>query len=182
MPFLDTPIDGLKCFEPRIFEDDRGYFYESYNENTFREAGITAHWVQDNQAYSQRGALRGLHYQTGPMAQAKLVRVLHGAVLDVAVDLREGSPTYGHWYSLLLSGSNHCQLYIPRGFAHGYSVLSETAIFCYKCDNFYSKLHEGGIRFDDPSLAIDWRLGDTSPLVSEKDALLPLFGRHAPAG
>lgn len=180
MPLLDTPISGLLIFEPQVFADERGYFFESYNQRTWAEAGVQNVFVQDNQARSTRGVLRGLHYQVGDMAQAKLVRVTEGEVLDVAVDLRPGSDTFGQWYSILLSAENKRQLLVPRGFAHGYVVLSETAEFCYKCDNFYSKAHEGGVRFDDPTLAIDWQFDLSRVLVSEKDKALPFFAEHRP--
>lgn len=173
-----SPISGLIVFEPRVFEDTRGYFFESYNQQRWEEAGVQIRFVQDNQAFSRRGALRGLHYQAGEMAQAKLVRVVAGEVLDVAVDIRPDSPTYGQWFSILLSAENKRQLLVPRGFAHGYIVLSETAEFAYKCDNFYSKAHEGGIRFDDPTLNIDWQFDLRQAIVSEKDLELPLFGEH----
>lgn len=175
MPFITTPIADLIVFEPAVFHDDRGYFFESYNQKTWEKAGVNIHFVQDNQARSTRGVLRGLHYQLGEMAQAKLVRVIEGEVLDVAVDLREGSPTLGQWYSIRLSAENKRQLLVPRGFAHGYVVLSETAEFAYKCDNFYSKAHEGGVRFDDPILGIDWEFDLEQVLVSEKDLALPGF-------
>ena len=178
MPFNDTPIPGLKLFDPKVWEDERGYFYESYNQRTFAEAGIDAHFVQDNQARSVRGVLRGLHYQIAPFEQAKLVRVLEGEVLDVAVDLRPGSPTYGQSYEVVLSADNKRQLFVPRGFAHGYVVLSVTAEFFYKCDNFYSKAHEGGVRFDDPRLQIDWKLRPEELILSDKDRELPAFGAH----
>ncbi|MEZ4968018.1 MAG: dTDP-4-dehydrorhamnose 3,5-epimerase [Saprospiraceae bacterium] len=180
MPFISTPIPGLILFEPRIFYDERGYFYESYNQRTWQEAGMNAVFVQDNQARSTRGVLRGLHYQVGELAQAKLVRVLDGEVFDVAVDLRPSSPAYGQWYGVRLSAENKRQLFVPRGFAHGYVVLSDTAEFFYKCDNFYSKAHEGGIRYDDPSLKIDWGFDLTQVIVAEKDLSLPLFGEHLP--
>ena len=173
-----SPISGLIVFEPRVFEDTRGYFFESYNQQRWEEAGVQIQFVQDNQAFSRRGALRGLHYQAGEMAQAKLVRVVADEVLDVAVDIRPDSPTYGQWFSILLSAENKRQLLVPRGFAHGYIVLSETAEFAYKCDNFYSKAHEGGIRFDDPTLNIDWQFDLRQAIVSEKDLELPLFGEH----
>lgn len=175
MPFTTTPIADLIVFEPAVFHDDRGYFFESYNQKTWEKAGVNIHFVQDNQARSTRGVLRGLHYQLGEMAQAKLVRVIEGEVLDVAVDLREGSPTLGQWYSIRLSAENKRQLLVPRGFAHGYVVLSETAEFAYKCDNFYSKAHEGGVRFDDPIIGIDWEFDLKQVLVSEKDLALPGF-------
>lgn len=180
-PFIETPIPGLMLFEPKIWGDSRGYFYESYNENTFKEAGIDAHFVQDNQAFSSYGVLRGLHYQIGDFAQAKLVSVLQGEVLDVVVDLRDGSPTYGKWYSVRLSDENKRQLFVPRGFGHGYVVLSETAKFFYKCDNFYSKAHEGGVIFNDPTLNIDWEIDLDKAILSEKDKVLPEFGQQRKA-
>lgn len=173
MPFSTTPIPDLLVFEPAVFRDERGYFFESYNQQVWAAEGVNTAFVQDNQARSTKGVLRGLHYQTGEMAQAKLVRVIEGEVLDVAVDLREHSPTFGQWFSIRLSAENKRQLLVPRGFAHGYLVLSETAEFAYKCDNFYSKAHEGGIRFDDPFLGIDWEFDLSQVLVSEKDLALP---------
>jgi len=172
MPFIETGIPGLKIFEPQTFGDHRGYFLESFNENTFKEAGITERFVQDNESKSQYGVIRGLHYQLNPYAQAKLVRVMIGKVLDVVIDIRKGSLTYGQ---IELSGENKKQLYIPRGFAHGFSVLEDNTIFCYKCDNFYNKQSEGGILFSDPSLAIDWQVPAEKMLVSEKDMLNPLL-------
>lgn len=176
--FLETGIPDLKVFEPKIWPDERGYFFEAYNANTFREAGIHADFVQDNQARSTFGVLRGLHYQVEPFAQAKLVRVIEGEVLDVAVDIREDSPTYGQWYSVRLSAANKRQLYVPHGFAHGYVVLSDAAEFFYKCDNFYSKAHEGGIRWDDPILNVNWEIELNKVILSEKDQALPVFGAH----
>ncbi len=173
MPIIDTHIPGLFVFEPKVFEDERGYFYESYNANIFAEKNINLNFVQDNQSKSSYGVLRGLHFQLEPMAQAKLVRVISGEVLDVAVDLRLGSPTYKEHYSIALSADNRKQLYIPKGFAHGFVVLSETAEFFYKCDNFYSKEHDGGIAFNDPALNIDWQLPDDVLVISEKDKNLP---------
>jgi dTDP-4-dehydrorhamnose 3,5-epimerase len=173
MSFFPTPIEGLIVFEPAVFSDERGYFFESYNRRTWEQAGIQCDFVQDNQARSTRGVLRGLHYQSGEMAQAKLVRVVEGEVLDVAVDLRPGSATYGQWYGIRLSAENKKQLFVPRGFAHGYLVLSETAEFAYKCDNFYSKAHEGGLRYDDPKVGIDWGFDLSQVIVSEKDKELP---------
>ena len=181
MPFFETPISGLIVYEPRILLDDRGYFFESYNLRTWEETGMNARFVQDNQARSTRGVLRGLHYQTGSNAQAKLVRVVEGEVFDVAVDLRTDSDTYGQWYGICLSAENKKQMFVPRGFAHGYLVLSETAEFFYKCDNFYSKQHEGGIRYDDPTIAIDWGFPLDEVLVSEKDVVLPFLGAHLKA-
>lgn len=175
MTFISTPIPDLIVFEPKIWRDERGYFFESYNQRAWEEAGVRAHFVQDNQARSTRGVLRGLHYQTGEMAQAKLVRVIEGEVLDVVVDLRPQSPTQGQWYSIRLSAENKRQMFVPRGFAHGYLVLSDTAEFAYKCDNFYAKGHEGGIRYDDPDLNIDWEFDLDQVLVSEKDLQLPRF-------
>ena len=178
MPFLTTEFPGLIVFEPKVWGDDRGYFYESYNLNSFKEAGIDNVFVQDNQARSTFGVLRGLHYQLGEHAQAKLVRVIEGAVLDVVVDLREGSPTYGKSYSIELSAENKKQLFVPRGFAHGYVVLSETAEFFYKCDNFYNKASEGGLIYYDPQLEIDWRIDLDKAVLSEKDLILPALGEH----
>lgn len=173
MPFLSTPIKGLIIFEPQVWEDHRGYFFESYNRRTFEAAGISADFVQDNQARSTYGVLRGLHFQKPPFEQAKLVRVTEGAVFDVAVDLRPDSPTRGRWYGIELSAENKRQLFVPRGFAHGYVVLSPTAEFCYKCDNFYSKDHDAGIRFDDPALQIEWPIKLQDAVLSEKDLALP---------
>ncbi|MBR9922784.1 MAG: dTDP-4-dehydrorhamnose 3,5-epimerase [Bacteroidetes bacterium] len=181
MPFSETPIPGLLVFEPRVFEDDRGYFFESFNQKTFEEAGITNTFVQDNQARSTFGVLRGLHYQKGHSAQAKLVRVLEGEVFDVAVDLRPHSDTFGKWYGVRLSAKNKKQLLVPRGFGHGYVVLSPVAEFFYKCDNFYDKSAEAGIRFDDPDLKIDWQLDFSQFLLSEKDRALPFFKNHEAA-
>lgn len=178
MPFIDTEFPGLHVFEPMVFGDDRGYFFESYNQKTFDDKGINSHFVQDNQARSTFGVLRGLHFQKGDAAQAKLVRVLEGSVLDVVVDLRQGSPTYGQSFSIELSAENKKQLYVPRGFAHGYVVLSETAEFFYKCDNFYSKADEGGIIYNDPSLNIDWKIDISKAVLSEKDQVLPTMSQH----
>lgn len=178
MPFKETPIPDLLVFEPNVWGDERGYFYESYNENTFIEAGIDNCFVQDNQAKSTFGVLRGLHYQVGAFAQAKLVRVIEGECLDVVVDIRKDSSTYGKWYGIKLSAENKKQLFVPRGFAHGYVVLSETAEFFYKCDNFYSKDHEGAIIYNDPTLNIDWEIDMDKVILSEKDKINPLFGNH----
>ena len=175
MPFIKTALEGVLIFEPRVFGDERGYFLESYNENTFREAGINARFVQDNQSKSRYGVLRGLHYQLAPYTQAKLVRVLSGRVLDVAVDIRKGSPTYGRWVSAELTAENKKQLFIPRGFAHGFSVLSETAEFFYKCDAFYRPDQEAGIRFNDPAIGVDWGVPEKDAVLSEKDRALPLL-------
>ena len=178
MPFIKTEFEGLIIFEPQVWEDDRGYFYESYNERVFGEAGINSHFVQDNQAKSTFGVVRGLHYQLPPYAQAKLVRVISGEVLDVVVDIRPDSATYGQSYSLVLSAENKKQLFIPRGFAHGYAVLTPTAEFAYKCDNFYSKAHEAGISFKDPKMAIKLPFSWREAVFSEKDLILPAFGEH----
>ena len=178
MVFKETSIKGLIICEPKIWGDERGYFYEAYNAKVFEEAGITAQFVQDNQAFSTQGILRGLHYQIGEYAQAKLVRVLQGEVLDVVVDIREGSPTYGQHFTIRLSGDNKRQLFIPRGFAHGYIVLSETAEFAYKCDNFYAKAYEGGLRYNDPALQIDWQFDLSKVQIAERDANFPDIGKH----
>ena len=173
MRFVKTSIDGLIIVEPKIFEDSRGYFFESFNQKSFADAGLNYTFVQDNQSMSVRGTIRGLHFQKGEHCQAKLVRVLQGTVLDVAVDIRRHSPTYGQYEAVELSAENRKQLLIPHGFAHGFSVLSDVAVFTYKCDNLYCPESEGGIRFDDPDLAIDWRV--TSPITSDKDKRLPFF-------
>jgi dTDP-4-dehydrorhamnose 3,5-epimerase len=179
MPFLTTDFPGLFLFEPVVFEDSRGHFFEAYNENVFRQGGIADRWVQDNQSSSCYGVIRGLHYQLPPFAQSKLVRVLNGKILDVVVDLRKGSPSYGKVYSKILSAKNKRQLYIPKGFAHGFSVLSQKAEVLYKCDAFYNKQGEVGIIYNDPALAIDWRIPEEDTIVSEKDRLLPLMANAA---
>lgn len=181
MPFVKTDIEDLLIFEPQVWEDERGYFYESFNENTFKAAGIDSQFVQDNQAKSTYGVLRGLHYQTGAHAQAKLVRAISGKVLDVVVDLRPDSKTYGRSFSIILSAENKKQLFVPRGFAHGYAVLSESAEFFYKCDNFYNKEAEGGLIYNDAQLGIDWQLASEDIILSEKDKVQPAFGDHKPA-
>jgi dTDP-4-dehydrorhamnose 3,5-epimerase len=155
MPFHPTHIPGLKIFEPKVFEDSRGYFFEAYNEHTFHQSGIVMNFLQDNQSKSSYGVIRGLHYQKNPFAQTKLVRVLEGKILDVAVDIRKGSPTYGRHFSIELSAENKKQLFIPKGFAHGFSVLSGTAVVLYKCDALYNKESEGGILFNDRDLNIN---------------------------
>ena len=169
MDFSNTPIEGLLVLTPRVFADNRGYFFESYNKNTLAALGIDANFVQDNESFSAKNTLRGLHFQKPPFAQAKLVRVLEGIVWDVAVDLRAGSPTFGKWFGVELSAENKKQFFIPRGFAHGFAVRSQTAKFAYKCDNFYNKTSEGGILFNDPDLAIDWKIDLTQAVLSEKD-------------
>ena len=175
MEIIKTPIEGLLLIEPRVFSDARGYFIETYNEQRYREAGIDTVFVQDNQSCSSYGVVRGLHFQKPPFSQAKLVTCTLGRVLDVAVDLRAGSKTYGQWFAAELSEENHRQFYIPRGFAHGFSVLSERAVFAYKCDNFYHPESEGGILLSDPDLAIDWRIPEEQRILSEKDTRHPLF-------
>ena len=169
MNFIKTEIDGVIIVEPRIFNDARGYFFESYNAAEFAANGIPNTFVQDNQSKSSYGVVRGLHCQLGEHAQAKLVRVLHGTVLDVAVDIRPGSPTFGKHVAVELSAENIRQLFIPRGFLHGFSVLSDTAIFAYKCDNLYAPQSEFGIRFDDPDIGIDWRVPADKIITSDKD-------------
>lgn len=175
MKYSKTNIEGLLILEPVVHQDDRGYFFESFRQDFWRHLGIPKDFVQENQAFSTFGALRGLHLQTGEYAQSKLVRVTQGEVLDVVVDLRVGSTTYGLSFSIRLSAENHLQMYIPRGFAHGYVVLSNTAIFQYKCDNYYNKGAESGLRYDDPDLSIDWILSKDQLVISEKDRLLPLL-------
>lgn len=170
----ETKLRGCFILEPRVFKDERGYFFESYNKNKFNELiGQEVNFVQDNQSFSEKGVIRALHYQVGEHAQAKLVRVLEGKVIDVAVDLRKNSQTFGEHVAVELSAENKKQLYIPRGFAHGFSVISDTATFFYKCDNFYNKSAEGGIIFNDKSLNIDWGLPLDQAKVSDKDMILP---------
>ena len=174
MKVTETKLKGCFVIEPRVFKDSRGYFFETFNQPKFEElTGQSGHFVQDNQSASTYGVIRGLHFQKGDFAQAKLVRVIEGRVLDVAVDIREGSETYGQWASVELSAENNLQFYVPRGFAHGFSVLSETAVFAYKCDNTYNKESEGGIAYNDPSLGIDWGIPDEARSLSEKDLSLP---------
>jgi dTDP-4-dehydrorhamnose 3,5-epimerase len=177
MPFIKTDFPGLLIFEPSVFRDDRGIFFESYNEQVFRAHGIGIRFVQDNQSCSSYGVIRGLHYQLGPYAQTKLVRVLQGRVLDIAVDLRKGSPAYGKFLSVELSADNNKQLLIPKGFAHGFSVLSETAVVFYKCDSFYNKESESGIVYNDPGLGIDWKVPPEKVVISPKDIQLPSFAQ-----
>jgi dTDP-4-dehydrorhamnose 3,5-epimerase len=173
MPFTETGIPDLLVYEPRVFADSRGYFFESYNAHTFEQEGLRFPFVQDNQARSTYGVLRGLHFQQEPYAQTKLVRALEGRILDVVVDIRKGSPTYGKVFTIELSAENKKQLLVPKGFAHGYSVLSETAEVMYKCDNFYHKASEGGIIYNDPALNINWGFDLKDAIVSEKDLVLP---------
>ena len=174
MKVVETKLKGCFLIEPRVFTDDRGYFFESFNERDFQQAiGAAVHFVQDNQSFSKKGVIRALHYQMGEFAQAKLVRVLQGRVLDVAVDLRHGSPTFGQHISVELSSDNKKQLFIPRGFAHGFAVLSDSAEFFYKCDNYYHAASEGGIHYNDPDLGIDWKVLEGDRILSERDATLP---------
>ena len=175
MNVIKTGIEGLVIIEPRVFGDERGYFFESFNEREFTEKVAPVHFVQDNESKSRYGVVRGLHFQKGEFAQAKLVRVVRGAVLDVAVDLREGSPTYGRWHAEELTGENHRMMFIPRGFAHGFSVLSEEVLFQYKCDNLYCPSSEGAIAWNDPTLAIDWRIPKSEVILSEKDKHHPFL-------
>jgi dTDP-4-dehydrorhamnose 3,5-epimerase len=171
-----TPLKDCYIIHNTVFKDNRGYFFESFNQQKFSQlTGLDIHFVQDNQSSSVKGVLRGLHFQKGDAAQAKLVRVLQGSVLDVAVDLREDSPTYGQHFTIELTDESNTQLFIPRGFAHGFVVLSDTAVFFYKCDNFYDKQAEGGLMYNDPQLNIDWRLPDSELILSEKDLENPLL-------
>jgi dTDP-4-dehydrorhamnose 3,5-epimerase len=177
MEYISTEIEGLFVVKPRVFADERGYFFESYSKLKEENSGINYNWVQDNESFSERGVLRGMHYQCGEHAQAKLVRVIKGEVQDIVVDIRPNSPTYGKYFSIVLSETNKEQLLVPRGLAHGFLVLSEKAIFSYKCDNFYNKESEGGIHFLSESLKLPWeKMGKYT--VSEKDEILPSFGNH----
>ena len=175
MTLETTTIQDLVIINPTVFVDERGYFFEAYSKSKFSDLGITIDFVQDNQSFSKKGTLRGLHYQNPPFAQTKLVRVLQGEIIDVAVDLRKDSPTYGKHFSILLSAENKKQLLVPQGFAHGFSVISETAVVLYKCDQYYNKQSEGGIRFDDHTLNIDWGMDLKDAIVSDKDLILPDF-------
>jgi len=172
MHIRETDIEGLIILEPRVFKDERGYFFESFRAATFSERGMNAVFIQDNESRSGFGVIRGLHFQKEPHAQSKLVRVVEGSVFDVAVDLRPGSPSFGKWFGLELSAENKTQLLIPKGFAHGFSVLSKQATVIYKCDAYYHPESESGIRYDDPQLAIDWRIDPSMAIVSEKDQAL----------
>jgi len=175
MPFVQTPLPDLLIFEPKVIEDSRGYFFESFNLQTFQNAGISINFVQDNQSSSKYAVIRGLHYQLHPYAQTKLIRVLAGTILDVAVDIRKGSPTFGKSFSIELSAENKKQLFLPAGFAHGFSVLSEYAEVFYKCDSFYNRETEAGILYNDTSINIDWKIPAGKEIVSEKDKGLPVF-------
>lgn len=175
MNIIETPISKLIIVEPRIFKDSRGYFFESYQQKKYEEHGINANFIQDNQAFSTYGVIRGLHYQRGEFSQAKLVSVVMGRVFDVAVDMRKNSPTFGKWYGVELSEDNKKQFFIPRGFAHGYSVLSDSAIFTYKCDNEYAPHSEAGININDTTLNIDWKIPKENQIISDKDKALPML-------
>ena len=179
MKIQETPLKDCYIIEPTIFEDERGYFYEKFNEQKFQDlTGMNGHFVQDNVSKSSYGVLRGLHLQKAAHAQAKLVSCLEGSVWDVAVDLRKESPTFGKWFGVELSAENKLQFYVPRGFGHGFSVLSQTAIFAYKCDNFYNKEAEGGVLWNDQDLNIDWKLPAADVLLSAKDKIQPTFSAH----
>lgn len=175
MKIIETAIKDVFIIEPQIFRDNRGYFFESWNQAEFAKAGLNYNFIQDNQSQSVYGTVRGLHFQKGEHSQAKLVRVLQGTVLDIAVDLRPKSPTFGRHVAIELSAENNFQLLIPRQFAHGFAVLSPTATFAYKCDNIYNKASEGGIRFDDPEINIDWKIKKEDVILSEKDKVLPFL-------
>ena len=173
MKIRETGIEGLKIIDPRVHRDSRGYFLESYHKGKLEALGIDCHFIQDNQSRSVKGVIRGLHFQKAPFAQTKLVRVTEGLIYDIAVDLREDSETFGAWYGIELSIENHLQLLIPKGFAHGFSVLSPHATILYKCDEVYHPESESGIRFDDPELHIDWKMDTATAIISEKDRILP---------
>lgn len=175
MPFIETDFPGLVIFEPKVFGDDRGYFFESYNHQAFIDAGYEYHWVQDNQSSSVYGVIRGLHFQKGAKAQTKLVRCLSGAILDVVVDLRRQSPTFGKVFTVELTAEKKNALLVPKGFAHGFSVLSEKAEVLYKCDALYDKESEGGLLYNDPSLHINWQIKPGMEIVSDKDKIHPIF-------
>lgn len=175
MEVIKTEIEGLVILQPRIFKDPRGWFFESFSQREFEKAVVPVHFVQDNESMSSRGVMRGLHFQRPPYTQAKLVRCVQGEVLDVAVDIRKGSPTYGRHVAVVLSALNHRQLFIPHGFAHGFAVLSDTAIFQYKCDNYYHPESDGGISILDTSLGIDWGIPVAEAILSEKDMRHPML-------
>lgn len=175
MNIIETPIEGLVIIEPKIWQDDRGYFFESYNKSTFEKLGITLEFVQDNQSFSHKNVLRGLHTQASPYSQGKLVRVIQGKVLDVAVDIRKGSATYGKHFSIELSGENNKMFYVPPGFLHGFVTLEDKTIFNYKCTDLFNKESEIGVIWNDKDLAIDWGIDPADAIVSMKDAVLPAF-------
>lgn len=178
MEITKTAIPDVLIIKPDVFGDDRGYFFESYQQEKFKAYGINAAFVQDNESCSQKGVLRGLHFQKPPFAQGKLIRVIRGAVMDVAVDLRRASPTYGKWVSMMLSGENKCMCWIPEGFAHGFITLEENTVFSYKCTNYYNKASEGSVRWNDPTLNINW--GTENPILSGKDSDAPLLDQLPP--
>lgn len=181
MKIVETPIEGCFLIEPTIFKDDRGYFFETFNQEKFSNStGLSINFVQDNQSFSSKNVLRGLHYQRGEYQQAKLVQVIQGTILDVVVDLRPNSDTYGASFKTKLTGESHRQLFVPRGFAHGFVVLSDTALFSYKCDNYYKKEAEGGIIFNDKELDIDWEIDPKELILSEKDMELPILKKSLP--
>jgi dTDP-4-dehydrorhamnose 3,5-epimerase len=175
MKIIETGFKGLIVIKPKIYKDSRGYFFESFNEKAFHDAGIIYSPIQDNESKSSKGVMRGLHYQLKPFDQAKLIRVVEGRIFDVALDIRKDSPTYGKWYGIELDSETKEQVLIPRGFAHGFSVLSDIAVIQYKCDNVYNPQYERGISLNDPALDINWKLGSSLPLISEKDIKLPRF-------
>ncbi len=175
MNFKKLEIEGLVVIEPKVFEDSRGYFFESYNKKIFAQNGIKEDFVQDNQSLSQKGVVRGLHFQAPPFAQGKLVRVLQGKVMDVAVDLRKNSPTFGQYQTVILSAENKKMFYIPEGFAHGFVTLEDNTVFSYKCTNYYHPQSEGGVLWNDPAIGIDWQV--ENPVLSEKDKKLPLLSQ-----
>ena len=175
MNIIETGFKGLLVIEPTVHADNRGYFFECFNQDTFRKAGISFSPVQDNESRSSEGVIRGLHYQLKPFDQSKLIRVVVGKIFDVAVDMRRNSSTYGKWYGIELDSENKIQLFIPKGFAHGFSVLSEIAVIQYKCDNLYNPQYERGIALDDPALGIDWKISSTAKIISQKDSKNPLF-------
>jgi dTDP-4-dehydrorhamnose 3,5-epimerase len=178
MEIIDTSLKDVFLIKPTVYRDDRGYFYESFHHSRYEALGLPCNFVQDNEAKSGKGVLRGLHYQTGSNAQTKLVRVVTGRVYDVIVDIRNNSPTYGEWLGVELSQENKFQLFVPKGFAHGYLVLEDDTIFSYKCDNYYNKDSEGGIRYDDPNLNIEWPSLTLDYIISSKDQVLPYLGDH----
>jgi dTDP-4-dehydrorhamnose 3,5-epimerase len=173
MEIIQTPLEGLLIIKPTVYEDDRGYFFESFNQDKFKDAGLDLRFLQDNESKSKKGVLRGLHFQAPPFAQGKLVRVMRGSVLDVAVDIRKNSPTYGKWESIVLSGQNKWMYWIPAGFAHGFATLEDDTIFFYKCTNVYNKASEGSILWCDPELNVKWGIID--PVISDKDKISPKF-------
>ncbi len=177
MNVISTELEGLLIIEPKVFEDERGYFFESYNEKKYTEAGIDYKWVQDNQSRSSFGVVRGLHYQLEPFAQTKLMRVIQGSIIDIAVDIRKESPTFGRWVKLELTERNKKQLLVPKGFAHGFAVISEVAVVLYKCDTFYNQEAERGIIYNDKTLSIDWGLNPDDIIVSDKDKTLPVLNK-----